>query len=69
VSIHDKLRWTWDDVELLTGMSRRWMQREIAAGRMPAPDLRLGRSAGYFPRTITAWMDSMADRQAGRRRT
>ena len=55
-----KLRWTWDDIEALTGMSKRWMQREISAGRMPAPDLRMGRCAGWRPATITAWLDAMA---------
>jgi predicted DNA-binding transcriptional regulator AlpA len=60
VPIHYRLRWTWADVEALTGMSKRWMQREISAGRMPAPDLRMGRCAGWRPATITAWLDSLA---------
>ena len=64
----DKLRWTWDDLEALTGCDRRWMQQEIAAGRMPRPDLRAGRRAGWKPSTITAWLDSMAASQ-GRRRS
>jgi hypothetical protein len=62
----DKLRWTWSDLEALTGFERRWMQMEIAAGRMPRADLRAGRRAGWMPRTIIAWLDAMADRQ-GRR--
>jgi predicted DNA-binding transcriptional regulator AlpA len=66
VPVHYKLRWTWADVEALTGMSKRWMQREISAGRMPAPDLRAGRRAGWRPSTILGWLDAMADRQ-GRR--
>jgi hypothetical protein len=66
VPIRDKLRWDWDDLVALTGMSKRWMQREISAGRMPAPDLRMGRCAGYRPSTITKYLDELADRQ-GRR--
>ena len=63
VPVHDKLRWTWDDVEALTGMSKRWMQREISAGRMPSPDLRMGRRAGWRPSTIATYLDELADRQ------
>jgi predicted DNA-binding transcriptional regulator AlpA len=69
LAIRDKLRWNWADVEALTGMSKRWMQREVSAGRMPRPDLNLGRSVGYRPATITAWLDSMADRQGRRSRS
>jgi predicted DNA-binding transcriptional regulator AlpA len=66
VPVRDKLRWTWADVEALTGTSKRWMQREISAKRMPAPDLRCGRCAGWRPATIRAWMDDMADHQRTR---
>jgi predicted DNA-binding transcriptional regulator AlpA len=67
--IRDKLRWEWDDLTALTGMSIRWFQKEISAGRMPAPDLRLGRRVGWRPATITTWLDSMAQqtRTRGRR--
>jgi predicted DNA-binding transcriptional regulator AlpA len=67
--MHHKLRWGWDDLIALTGMSKRWMQREISAGRMPAPDLRMGRCAGWRPSTVTAWLDTLAQqaqRQGGR---
>jgi hypothetical protein len=67
VPVRDKLRWTWSDIEALTGFDRRWMQMEISAGRMPRPDLRAGRRAGFKPSTITAWLDAMAASQ-GRRR-
>jgi predicted DNA-binding transcriptional regulator AlpA len=63
VPIRDKLRWTWDDLEALTGISKRWMQREISAGRMPSPDLRMGRRAGWRPSTIATYLDELADRQ------
>jgi len=66
VPVRDKLRWTWDDIEALTGYDRRWMQQEISAGRMPRADLRAGRRAGWRPSTILGWLDAMADRQ-GRR--
>jgi predicted DNA-binding transcriptional regulator AlpA len=64
VPVRDRLRWTWDDVEALTGMSKRWMQREISAGRMPPPDLRMGRCAGWRPATIMSYLDSVAQRGA-----
>ena len=66
VPVRAKLRWTWDDIEALTGYDRRWMQQEISAGRMPRADLRAGRRAGWRPSTILGWLDAMADRQ-GRR--
>jgi predicted DNA-binding transcriptional regulator AlpA len=65
IPTHDKLRWTPRDLEALTGMSWRWMLMEISAGRMPPPDLRLGRSVGYRPSTIRAWLDGQT-RRGGR---
>jgi hypothetical protein len=63
IPIRDKGRWSPRDLEAVVGMSWRWMLREIAAGRMPPPDLRLGRSAGYRPATIMSWLDELAGRQ------
>jgi hypothetical protein len=68
VPVRDKLRWTWNDIEALTGYDRRWMQQEISAGRMPRADLPAGRRVGYRPATILAWLDSLADRQGRRSR-
>jgi hypothetical protein len=66
VPVHYKLRWTWDDLVPLTGMSKSWMWREIRDGRMPAPDLRRGRRAGWHPATTS--LESLADRQGRRSR-
>ena len=62
VPIRDKLIWSWDDVAALTGLSG-LMEREVCAGRMPPPDVRIGRRACFRPATITNWLDS---RKGGR---
>jgi predicted DNA-binding transcriptional regulator AlpA len=58
VPIRDRLLWGWDDIAALTGLSRRLLEREVSAGRMPPPDVRIGRRARYRPATITGWLDS-----------
>jgi hypothetical protein len=68
VPIRDKLLWGWDDIAALTGLSRRLLQREVSASRMPAPDVRVCRRALWRPRTITAWLEELADRQGRRSR-
>jgi predicted DNA-binding transcriptional regulator AlpA len=65
IPIRDKIRWIPRNLEAVVGMSWRWMLREISAGRMPPPDLRLGRSVGYRPATIRSWLDSRAPRRGG----
>ncbi|MDE2100033.1 MAG: hypothetical protein KGL39_22455 [Patescibacteria group bacterium] len=67
VPVRDKLLWSWDDVSALTSMSRRMLEREVSAGRMPAPDVRIGRRACFRPATITTWLDSFAQKAQGRR--
>jgi hypothetical protein len=68
VPIRERLLWSWDDVAALTTMSRRLLEREVAAGRMPPPDVRIGRRACYRPTTIMTWLDSLADRHGRRSR-
>lgn len=63
VTIRDRLLWSWDDIAALTGLSRRLLEREVSAGRMPGPDVRVGRRACWRPATITAWLDSLAQPQ------
>ena len=63
VPIRDRLLWSWDDVAALTGLSRRFLEREVSAGRMPPPDVRIGRRACFRTATITSWLDS---RRGGR---
>jgi hypothetical protein len=40
-----KLLWDLSDIAALTGLSRRLLERELAAGRFPRADLRVGRRA------------------------
>jgi predicted DNA-binding transcriptional regulator AlpA len=58
--LRDRLLWSWDDIAALTGLSRRLLEREVSAGRMPPPDVRIGRRACFRPATVTAWLDSVA---------
>jgi excisionase family DNA binding protein len=51
-----KLAWSADDVARLLGLSRRWIERELSAGRFPAPDLRCGRRILWRPETVRAWV-------------
>jgi hypothetical protein len=60
VPVRDKLLWGWDDIVALTGLSKRLLQREVSARRMPAPDVKVCRRALYRPSTITAWLESLA---------
>src|SRR5262245_6464705 len=52
VPIHDKLTWDLADISALTGLSRRLLERELAAGRFPRADLRVGRRALWKPGTV-----------------
>jgi hypothetical protein len=56
VSIHDKLTWGWDDIAALTGLSRRLLERQLSSGKMPPPDLRIGRRVLWRPNTIRSWI-------------
>jgi predicted DNA-binding transcriptional regulator AlpA len=56
VSIQDKLLWGWDDIAALTGLSRRLLERQLSAGKMPRPDLRVGRRVLWRPNTIRSWI-------------
>lgn len=55
--IRDKLTWDLHDISLLTGLSRRLLERELAAGRMPKCDLRVGRRCLWRPASIRAWIE------------
>jgi predicted DNA-binding transcriptional regulator AlpA len=58
ISIHDKLAWSLADIAALTGLSRRLLERELSARRMPQPDLRKigGRRCLWKPSTIRSWL-------------
>jgi predicted DNA-binding transcriptional regulator AlpA len=47
-----------DEVAEAVGVSRRVLERERAAGRMPKPDIRIGKMPLWRPETIQAWVNS-----------
>ena len=56
VPIADRLTWGLDDLTALTGLSRRTLERERSAGRLPAPDKRVGKRPLWTPATIRRWL-------------
>jgi hypothetical protein len=66
VPIRDKLLWDLADICALTGLSRRLLECQRSAGKMPQCDLRIGRRALWRPATITSWLDSQAASRGGR---
>jgi predicted DNA-binding transcriptional regulator AlpA len=47
-----------DEVAEAVGVSRRVLERERSAGRMPKPDLRIGKMPLWRVETIQAWIGS-----------
>ncbi len=45
-----------DEVAEAIGVSRRVLERERSAGRMPKPDLRIGKMPLWCPETIRQWI-------------
>jgi predicted DNA-binding transcriptional regulator AlpA len=45
-----------DDVAALLKVSRRWLERERAAGRVPKPDFMAGRCPRWRASTIRRWI-------------
>lgn len=56
VPIADRLTWGLDDLTALTGLSRRTLERERSAGRLPKPDLKVGKRVLWTPSTIRRWL-------------
>jgi predicted DNA-binding transcriptional regulator AlpA len=51
-----------DDVAKLLSVSRRWLERERAAGRVPKPDFMVGRCPRWRAATIRRWIgEGVAD--------
>jgi predicted DNA-binding transcriptional regulator AlpA len=46
-----------DEVAEAVGVSRRVLERERAAGRMPKPDIRIGKMPLWRPETIYTWIN------------
>ncbi|MGO9600991.1 MAG: hypothetical protein ACLP7Q_23665 [Isosphaeraceae bacterium] len=45
-----------DDLAALLKCSRRWLERERTAGRVPRPDFMAGRCPRWKPETIRRWI-------------
>ncbi|MFI5459776.1 MAG: helix-turn-helix transcriptional regulator [Isosphaerales bacterium] len=64
VPLRDRLAWDLTDIAALMGVSRRLLERQRSAGKLPPPDVRIGRRCLWRPGTITRWLDE----QGGNRR-
>jgi predicted DNA-binding transcriptional regulator AlpA len=56
VPINERLTWGLNDLAALTGLSRRTLERERSAGRLPRPDLHIGKRVLWRPETINEWL-------------
>jgi hypothetical protein len=61
VRLRDLLLWGWPDLLSATGIPRRTLERELAAGRFPKPVLRVGRRPYWDPRDVCRWAHGGAD--------
>jgi predicted DNA-binding transcriptional regulator AlpA len=50
-----RLLWGWPEVGAATGIPRRTLEREIAAGRFPNPVKRVGRRPFWRPADVISW--------------
>ena len=46
-----------DDLASILGVSRRWLERERSAGRVPKPDFTAGRCPRWRPETVRRWIE------------
>jgi excisionase family DNA binding protein len=51
---------TIDDWARILNVSRRLVERQRAAGKLPAPDLHIGKLPRWRPSTVRAWLDARA---------
>jgi predicted DNA-binding transcriptional regulator AlpA len=58
----ERLTLRLDDLAAALGVSRRALERERSAGRLPRPDLVIGRMPLWRPETIRAWIAEDARR-------
>jgi hypothetical protein len=49
-----------DDLAVLFGCSRREVERLRAGGKLPPPDLKLGKSPKWLPTTVRNWLQKQA---------
>jgi predicted DNA-binding transcriptional regulator AlpA len=65
VPTHEKLTWNLDEIEALTGISRRTLERFKSAGKMPKP-IRIGRRVVWPADSIRQWLQDQATGQGVR---
>lgn len=53
----DRLTYRLDELSRALGVSRRTLERERAAGRLPKPDLQIGRMPLWRCETIRRWIE------------
>ncbi|WP_145266411.1 helix-turn-helix transcriptional regulator [Tautonia plasticadhaerens] len=51
------MTWRLADIAEALGVSRRALERERSAGRLPKPDLTIGRMPLWRPETIRGWIE------------
>ncbi|QDV32368.1 hypothetical protein ElP_01960 [Tautonia plasticadhaerens] len=52
-----RVTWRLADIAEALGVSRRALERERSAGRLPKPDLTIGRMPLWRPETIRGWIE------------
>jgi predicted DNA-binding transcriptional regulator AlpA len=52
-----RLTWRLEELCKALGVSRRALERERSAGRLPRPDMTIGRMPLWKPETIHAWLE------------
>jgi hypothetical protein len=52
-----RLLWSWVDILGATGVPRRTLERELAAGRFPRPIRRVGRRPFWRPLDVAKWAE------------
>jgi hypothetical protein len=50
--------WTIGDICSYARCSRRWVEGQRSAGRLPRPDARVGRCPRWRPETIRRWLET-----------
>ena len=53
------------DVAQCLGVSRRTVERERSAGRVPAPALKIGKTPLWRPGTVQAWIEAQSRKPLG----
>jgi len=53
---NERLAYRLNDLVALLGVSRRLLERERSAGRLPKPDRTIGRVLLWRPETIREWL-------------